>query len=117
MNYSFGKHTYFDKRESKEKVVPQLYLENAEEYGYYFIDEITNLSKDYLLKILDGLEKVLIGELSQYDFGYEVYTIECLRDISLVKDVTDNWSIVGEIATKDLHHLLKDWTNYISSFD
>ncbi|TPG43986.1 hypothetical protein EAH81_05400 [Flavobacterium pectinovorum] len=108
-------HNYFDDRNNLNKSVPILLIENQERYGEHFSTEITNLRFEYLQEIVESLEKVLSGELQYYDFGYEVYSIECKKEIAQVIDTYNYWKCIAEIPTQAIYLLLKDWRDYLIS--
>jgi hypothetical protein len=100
-------HNYFDDRNNLNKSVPILLIENQERYGEHFSTEITNLRFEYLEEIVKSLEKILSGELQYYDFGYEVYSIECKKEIVQVIDTYNYWKCIAEIPTQAIYLLLK----------
>lgn len=113
MEYTFEIYKYYDERDGLSKESPLLHIENQERYGDYFLTEISNLRFEYLEEIVPSLEKVLNGELEQYDFGYEVYSIECGKDISQVIDTYEGWKPIAEIPTEVIYHLMRDWKNFL----
>ena len=113
MKYKFEQHNYFDENDNLNKSTSILIIENQENYGDYFSTEILNLKFDYLQEIVKSLEKVLSGELQYYDFGYEVYSIECKKEISQVIDTYNYWKCIAEIPTQEVYELLKDWKDYL----
>lgn len=113
MNYRFEKYNYFDERDQLHKSTSIIILENQEDYGAYFITEIKNLSFDYLEEIVAYLEKILSGDLQEYDFGYEVYSIECKKSTSVVLDLFEEEKLIVEIPTQELYELLLDWKNHL----
>ena len=56
---------------------------------------------------------MLSGVLDQYDFGYEVYSIECKKDISQVIDTYNDWKSIAEIPTQEIYELMQDWKYYL----
>ncbi|PIF33829.1 hypothetical protein CLU81_4454 [Flavobacterium sp. 9] len=113
MKYKFEQHNYFDKNDNLNKSTSLLIIEDQENYGEHFSTEILNLKLDYLEEIVKSLEKVLSGELLYYDFGYEVYSIECKKEISQVIDTYNYWKCIAEIPTQEIYELMKDWKNYL----
>lgn len=86
-------------------------LENEEQYGVYFCTEIKNLNLDYLEEIVNSLILVLSGDLQQYNFGYEVYSIDCNKKISSIIDIfTDN----KIIPTQEMYEFIRDWKDYLT---
>ncbi len=77
------------------------------------LNELGSCSQNYLEEIVPSLEKVLSGELEQYDFGYEVYSIECRKDLSQVIDTYNEWKSIAEIPTKEIYELMRDWKSYL----
>lgn len=112
MKYSFELFEYFDERDNSKKTSPLLKIEDHLKYGDYFLDEITNLSLEYLNEIVFSLERVLLEELEQYDFGYEVYLIECKKEVSSVIDTFQNWKSIAFVSTQELYELMRDWLDY-----
>lgn len=108
-------HNYFDDRNNLNKSVPILLIENQEKYGEHFSTEITNLRFEYLQEIVESLEKVLSGELQYYDFGYEIYNIECKKETAQVIDTYNYWKCIAEIPTQSIYLLLKNWKDYLIS--
>ena len=113
MKYTFEIYKYYDERDGLTKESPLLHIENQEKYGDYFLTEISNLRFDYLEEIVPSLEKVLSGVLDQYDFGYEVYSIECKKDISQVINTYNDWKSIAEIPTQEIYELMQDWKYYL----
>lgn len=113
MKYKFERYNYFDETDNLNKSTSLIFIENEENYGVYFSTEIKNLGLDYLNEIVTSLEKVLSGELEQYNFGYEVYSIECKKEISLVIDVYDDWKCISEIETQEIYEFIRDWRNHL----
>jgi hypothetical protein len=116
MKYHFELRKYFDERDGLNKEIPSFIIENQEQYGFYFYDEIKNLNFNYIEEIVPSLEKVLKGELEQYDFGYEVYSIDCRKDVSQVIDTYNEWKSIAEIPTQDIYELMRDWKNYLLDY-
>ncbi|MCC9064164.1 hypothetical protein [Flavobacterium piscisymbiosum] len=113
MKYKFEKYNYLDERDNLNKSTSIILIENEEKYGEHFSTEIKNLKFDYLNKIVVSLEQVLSGELEYYDFGYEVYSIECKKETSFVIDTYDDWKCISEITTQEIYDFIRDWRNYI----
>lgn len=113
MKYKFEKYNYLDERDNINKSTSIILIENEENYGEHFSTEIKNLKLDYLNEIITSLEQVLSGELENYDFGYEVYSIECKKEISLVIDTYNDWKCISEITTQEIYEFIRDWRNYL----
>ena len=77
------------------------------------LSELGSCNENYLEEIVSSLENVLNGELEKYDFGYEVYSIECNKDISSVIDTYDGWKSIAELPTKDIYELMRDWKDFL----
>jgi hypothetical protein len=77
------------------------------------LNELGSCNFEYLEEIVENLTKVRSGELEQYDFGYEVYSIECKKDVSQVIDTFNNWKCIAEIPTQEVYILIKDWRDYL----
>ncbi|KUJ60594.1 hypothetical protein AR687_17640 [Flavobacteriaceae bacterium CRH] len=113
MKYKFEKYNYLDERDNINKSTSIILIENEENYGEHFSTEIKNLTLDYLNEIVASLEQVISGELEHYDFGYEVYSIECKRETSFVIDTYNDWKCISEITTQEIYDFIRDWRNYI----
>jgi hypothetical protein len=109
MKYNFEDYGYYDERYNEQRNGANIYIDNSDAYGNLFATEIRNLSDDYLNEIVPSLQKVLSGELEQYDFGYEIYSIDCRKDISQVIDTFDGWKSIAEIPTQEVYELMRDW--------
>jgi hypothetical protein len=119
MNYNFCVNKYFDSIEGIEKTNPLLNIENQENYGWLFYDEINNLSSniDYVKEIVSKLEAVLSGELNFYEgFGYEVYMIECDKEKAVVKNIFENDQIDAVIPTQEVYEMMRDWRDYLIEY-
>lgn len=113
MKYKFEKYNYFDERDNLHKSTSLIWIENEENYGEYFSTEIKNLELDYLNEIVNSLKKVQSGELEQYDFGYEVYSIECKKEVSLIIDLYNDWKCISETQTQEIYEFIRDWRNHL----
>ncbi|MBE8723977.1 hypothetical protein [Flavobacterium hungaricum] len=113
MQYKFEKYQYYDERDNSNKSTSIILIENEEQYGAYFSTEITNLNLEYLDEIVNSLEQILSGELQHYEFGYEVYTIECKNEISFIIDTYNHWKCIAEISTQEIYEFIRDWRNYL----
>ena len=113
MKYKFEKYDYLDERDNINKSTSIILIENEENYGDHFSTEIKNLKLDYLNEIVVSLEQVLSGELEQYDFGYEIYSIECKKETSFVIDTYNDWKCISEITTQEIYEFIRDWRNYL----
>lgn len=119
MNYTFSINKYIDPSSGLEKSNPLLDIENQEKYGWYFYDEINNLSSnlDYVKEIVSKLEAVLNGELEFYEgFGYEVYMIECDIEKAVVKNIFEDDKVDAVIPTQELYELMRDWRDYLIEY-
>lgn len=114
MKYRFEIH---ESQDSTTKEVPSIILENQEEYGFFFLDEIMNLDIPYLEKIITSLNDVMAAKSEIYNFGHELYSIDCKSDVSTVIDAADGWKVVAEIPTTELIEFLKDWKNFKVKFN
>ncbi len=72
------------------------------------LNELSSCSIDYIEEILDNLTKVLKDGIREYDFGFEIYSVECTKEVSKVIDTFDGWKEIGEIATSDVYKLMLD---------
>lgn len=79
------------------------------------LNELGSLNYEYLLEIIENLEKVKSGKLEEYEFGYEAYSIECKKEISQIIDTHDNWKSIAQILTEDVYRLMKDWKDYLNN--
>jgi len=113
MTYKFEKYSYFDEIDKLHKSTSRILIENHEDYGDHFTTEITNLNFDYLTEIVTALEKIISGDLQEYDFGNQVY-IECKKSTSVIFELFDYWKIIAEVPTIELYELLRDWKDYLN---
>ncbi|AJH14371.1 hypothetical protein [Myroides profundi] len=98
---------------------PLLEIENSQRYGWFFSDELNNLSTDieYVAVIVDNLEKLVDCKLEFYnDFGYEVYVIECNQKEALVKNIYEEDKVEAIIPIIDIYTLMKDWLFFLIDF-
>jgi hypothetical protein len=79
------------------------------------LNELGSCNNDYLEEIVLSLNKLLKGNLERYDFGYEVYSIECRKEISKVIDTHNNWACIAEISTQEIYKLMQDWLFFLKS--
>ena len=112
MKFRFYINSFVDHRINKKIEIPSIEIIDSLKYGECFNSEVANLSLEYLNEIVPSLEQVLSGVIERYDFGYEVYSIECTKEISKVMDISDNWKAIAEIQTQEIYELMKDWRNY-----
>jgi hypothetical protein len=113
MKYKFEKYNYLDEKDNTTKSTSIILIENEGIYGEHFSTEIKNLKLDYLNEIVASLEQVLSGELEYYDFGYEVYSIECKKEISLIVDTYDDWKCISQITTQEIYEFIRNWRNHL----
>lgn len=120
MNYSFTINRYIDPRTGEEKTNPLVNIDNAENYGWFFIDEIQNLSSNltYLSEVIQKMDSLISGETDFYKgFGYENYLIECDKEKAKVINVLENDIVEAIIPLKELYPLLRDWYLFITDFN
>jgi len=113
MEYSFSIIDYFDDRDGQNKQAPNLNIPNYEQYGEYFLDEITNISGEYLEEIITKLRKIIKGEIKTYEFGYEVYNFDCDMKECLVLNTFEDWKEEAVIPTVEIFEMLKDWKQFL----
>lgn len=77
------------------------------------LSELGSCDEKYLNEIINSLELVLNGYLGQYDFGYEVYSIDCKQEVAQVIDTYNGWKTIAEIPTKQVYQLMLDWKEFI----
>lgn len=119
MNYSFTINKYIDPRTGEEKKNPLINIENASNYGWFFIDEIQNLSTNlsYLNEVVQKMNSLVSGEIYFYDgFGFENYLIECDTEKAKVINVLENDIVEAIIPLKELYLLIRDWYLFIIDF-
>lgn len=80
------------------------------------LSELGSCNENYLEEIVTSLEKVVKGNLEQYDFGYEVYSIDCKKDIANVIDTYDGWKSIAQIPTQNIYELMRDWRDYLIKY-
>ena len=112
MRYSFKKTVYVD-GDGRKNSYPSVVIENSEKYGSFFLDEINNLSLDYVEEIVGEIEAVLNGEVDFYEgFGFEVYMIECDREKAVVKNVYEDDQVEAIIPIEEVYELMRDWRDF-----
>jgi hypothetical protein len=118
MKYSFGTGTV-NYPDGYNRTYPYVSIENQEKYGCFFNSEITHLNHaNDVIIIVDKLEKLSKGDIDYYEgFGYEVYMIECKKEISQVIDTFDGWKVVAEIPTQEIYELMRDWRDYLIEWE
>lgn len=120
MKYKFSINKYIDSSNGLEKYNPLIDIENVNDYGWFFYDEINNLSSnlDYVKEIVSKLEAVLNGKLEFYEgFGFEVYMIECDKENATVKNIFEEDKIDAVIPTTEVYELMRDWRNYLEDYN
>jgi hypothetical protein len=119
MKYNFRVYKYNDAITGIERKIPTIDIEESLKYGRYFIDEISNLysNLDYVKEIVIKLESLLKGEALFYEgFGFEVYMIECTKEVARVKNIFEDDQIEAEIPTQEVYQLMKDWRDYLEKY-
>ena len=114
MKYKFERYNYLDERDNLNKTTSLILIENEAKYGTYFSTEIKNLRLSYLREIVTSLEQVLSGNLQQYDFGYEAYSIECNKNTSSIIDIYDDCKTIIELPTHEIYKFMKDWKDHLT---
>ena len=79
----------------------------------HVLNELGSCKREYLKEIVASLYHILNGNLDQYDFGYEIYSIECRKDTSQVIDTFNGWQSIAEIPTQEVYELMRDWQDYL----
>ncbi len=77
------------------------------------LSELGSCNLDYLNEIISSLEDVLSGKLEQYDFGYEILSIESRQENSNIVDTYNDWKTIAEVPTSEIYNLMKDWRSYL----
>ena len=80
---------------------------------FWQLSELASCEDDYLDEIIDELSSLLNGEISEYDFGYEVYLIRCDNINCEVIDTFNDWNVEYQLSTSDLFAMLHKWRNFI----
>lgn len=96
--------------------VPVIELENSESYGWFFLDEIQNLSRniDYLREIVKNMEGLLAGDIDNMPwFGFHTYSFACNENLCRVLNILEDETLEAEIATSELFQFLRDWLDFI----
>ncbi|GET46200.1 hypothetical protein [Capnocytophaga felis] len=118
MKYSFNIHKYLTPTGLK-KERPIIDIDNSSQYGWYFYDEINNLSSDfdYVEEIVEKIEDVLSGKTDFYEgFGFELYMIECDREKAVVKNIFEDDKVEAIIPIQEVYELMRDWRDYLRDF-
>ncbi|MFD2939036.1 hypothetical protein [Flavobacterium notoginsengisoli] len=71
------------------------------------LNELGSCSPEYLIEIIKNLKKVKSGELEEYDFGFEIYTVESRKKTSQIIDTFDHWKCIGEVSTEEIYDAIK----------
>lgn len=119
MKYFFRSHIYTEPKSGIVRKVPIVEIENQNEYGCFFYDEINNLSTNlnYIKEIVSKIEAVLSGDLEFYEgFGFEVYMVECHKYNAYVKNVYEGNQIEATIPTNEVYALMRDWRDFLVDY-
>jgi hypothetical protein len=119
MKYHFSINSYLEPNSGKPNTSPLISIENQENYGWFFIDEIINLSTnlDYVKEIVTKLEALINGEIEFYEgFGYEMYMIECDKENAQVKNIYEEDKVEAIIPTEEIYELMRDWRDYLINY-
>jgi hypothetical protein len=119
MKYHFSINSYLEPNSGKPNTSPLISIENQENYGWFFIDEIINLSTnlDYVKEIVTKLEALINGEIEFYEgFGYEMYMIECDKENAQVKNIYEDDKVEAIIPTEEIYELMRDWRDYLINY-
>jgi hypothetical protein len=55
------------------------------ENEYWWLSELNSCDTDYIIyEVLPNLDKVIVGELSEYEFGYDATIIDFYIDRSII---------------------------------
>lgn len=76
------------------------------------LTELGSLNFTLLNEVILSLKKVLEGELNQYSFGYEVYSIDCQKDTSKIIDTFDAWKVIHELPTIEVYKMMRNWLDF-----
>jgi hypothetical protein len=122
MKYRFNINKYFDSVTGLEKTNPLLEIENQEDYGWFFIDEI-NSYWEYpytLATVIADIEDVLDGRMEECPgIGMYIYFSDVYKDVTYIYDGTNgkpNNAVehaVSVIPTIELYEMLRDWRDYL----
>ena len=117
MKYHFTSNEHFDTRSKTLKKNPLINIEDSIKYGWFFQDEIQNLSLNinYLKEISESLEELIKTEKKSIEFGYEAYLIECNNFEAKVFDITEGKKLEASIPFQEIYELIKDWCKYCHS--
>jgi hypothetical protein len=116
MKYRFYNYNKIHEIDKKPIQIPCIDIEDAARYGWFFLDEISNLSAniEYMDEIVDLLEQVLSGKTEDYPgFGYEVYMISCDMHEAKVLNLFEGERVEAVMPTQEIYRLMKDWRDYV----
>jgi hypothetical protein len=82
----------------------------------YDLSELGSCQGKYLDEIVISLENLLHEKLEEFDFGYEVYSIDCRKDTALVIDLFEKGEVVAEIPTVEVYQMMKDWRDFLIEY-
>jgi hypothetical protein len=87
------------------------------EEKYYQLWELASCELSYLKIIVDQLSELLEGRISNYNFGFEVYNIDCTKDECKVLNTFEGWKVEHMLSTKEIYLLINDWINFLNKIN
>ncbi|MFD1603065.1 hypothetical protein ACFSJW_06805 [Flavobacterium artemisiae] len=79
------------------------------------LNELASCSISYLEEIVDNLTKLIEGEIATYDFGFEVHSVDCTKEICKVIDTYDGWKEIAQISTPAIYRLMQVIKKFVIS--
>lgn len=78
----------------------------------YYLCEINN--SDHINLIIESLEKVQKGEISEYEWGHEMAWITSSRSESIAK--LESNKLIQNIPTSEFLKLMTDWNDFLNTW-
>lgn len=72
------------------------------------LHELNRCDVDYILNdVLPNLNKVVSGELSEYEFGFDVTIIDFNKDVSVIN--YNFFENTMEVPSEDIYKFMQEW--------
>ncbi|SKC81638.1 hypothetical protein [Ohtaekwangia koreensis] len=86
------------------------------ENEYWWLSELNSCDTNYIINdVLPNLDKVMKGELSEYEFGYDATIIDFHRDKSIISYGYDEGKL--EVISSDIYAFMCEWREYLIKWD
>jgi hypothetical protein len=94
--------------------IVEITIDGNEDFGKVLSSEITCIRDAANLDhVINSLEQIQSGEISEHSFGYDICLIDCKTSIC---DVFHNYKgghFLGSVDLSHLYELLIDWRNFL----